>query len=166
MIGSTWSGNGSCSLAPPITWLLPHATFCFLSCLVGPLTFPVRSLVTLYLHIHATTRFLRFFLNTLTLEDEATMLSQNTGNQIPSYASSYSSGERGEKTKQNKTKQYVINLTAVWVPFLMKDLHRQSGLSPVKTVQIHVTSLQVLLQKSFEGPSETKIRTDFWYLLP
>jgi len=48
----------------------------------------------------------------------------------------------------------------------MKDLHRQSGLSPVKTVQIHVTSLQVLLQKSFEGPSETKIRTDFWYLLP
>jgi hypothetical protein len=49
-------------------------------------------------------------------------------------------------------KNNVINVTAVTVPFLMKDLQRQSGLSSVKTVKIQVTSLQVLLQNSFELP--------------
>jgi hypothetical protein len=39
----------------------------------------------------------------------------------------------------------------------MKDLHRQSGLSSVKTVQIHVTSLQVLLRKSLKDQVKQRL---------
>ena len=44
----------------------------------------------------------------------------------------------------------------------MKDLHRKSGLTSAKTVQTHVASLQVLLQKSFEGPRKQRLGLIFY----
>jgi hypothetical protein len=73
---------------PPAALVLPGWPLNYSSQQITGYTIPT------YSHNHL---FSEILLSILTLEDKATMLSQNTGNQIPSDASSYSRGGGGGK---------------------------------------------------------------------